>query len=145
MPDPVAYAHNTGTQNRTGRFLANNPAPAALPPRSHAAQEITSTNERSAEDARRIANQQRTKAGGWASKSLLEREMERERERQREWEESQKAAREVGRDTTQGAGPGESWDVNQYGYTGGDSQNRGGSGIGFGGRRQIIGPRPPRP
>jgi len=33
--------------------------------------------------------------------------------------------------------------VNQYGYTGGDSQNRGVGGIGFGAKRQIIGPRPP--
>ena len=82
------------------------------------------------------------KAGGWASKSLLEREMERERERQREWEEAQKRTSEARRDLKEGTRQGQSWDVNQYGWLGGDSQNKGGSGIGFGGRRQIIGPRP---
>lgn len=77
-----------------------------------------------------------------ASQSLLEREMERERQRQQEWEEAQKATQEAaGRGVKEGGtGPGESWDVNQYGYVGGDSQNRGG--VGLGGRRQIIGPRP---
>ena len=52
---------------------------------------MSSTSERAAEDARRAASQQKTKAGGRASKSLLEREMERERERQREWEEAEMA------------------------------------------------------
>jgi len=80
-----------------------------------------------------------------ASKSLIEREMERERERQREWEESQRATASAARDMAQGSGPGQTWDVHQYGFTGGDSQNRGGAGLGVGGaRRQIIGPRPPR-
>ena len=50
---------------------------------------MTSESERAGEDARRQQSQQKTKAGGWASKSLLEREMERERERQKEWEEQQ--------------------------------------------------------
>lgn len=77
-----------------------------------------------------------------ASKSLLEREMERERERQREWEENQKVTQERKRDEREGAGPGQTWNVNQYGFVGGDNQNRVGTGIGFGGRRQIIGPRP---
>jgi hypothetical protein len=36
-------------------------------------------------------------------------------------------------------GGGQSWDVNQYGYMGGDNQNRLG-GIGAG-KRQIVGPR----
>jgi len=103
---------------------------------------LTSTSERAAEDARRAASQQKTKAGGWASKSLLEREMERERERQREWEESQRASQNAPRDPNEGVGEGQSWDINQYGYIGGDSQNKVGTGIGFGGRRQIIGPRP---
>ena len=41
-----------------------------------------------------------------------------------------------------GGGVGGRWDVGQWsGYTGGDSQNRGGQGIGAG-RRQIVGPRP---
>ena len=43
-------------------------------------------------------------------------------------------------DPNAGTGEGQSWDVNQYGYLGGDSQNRGG--ITFGGKRQILGPRP---
>jgi hypothetical protein len=106
---------------------------------------MTSEAERMAEDTRRVQAQQKTKAGGWASKSLLEREMERERERQREWEDSQKTTQAAGRDAGEGARPGQTWDVNQYGYVGGDNQGRGsgpGTGIAFGGRRQIIGPRP---
>jgi hypothetical protein len=92
-----------------------------------------------------VKSQQQTKAGAWASKSLLEREMERERERQKEWEAAQQAAQSAPRDLSQGTGEGQSWDVNQYGYMGGDSMNKGssvGSGINIGGRRQIIGPRP---
>jgi hypothetical protein len=73
--------------------------------------------------------------------SLLEREMERERERQREWEETQRELRGAAKDPSAGAGEGQSWDVNQYGYMGGDNQNKLG-GINFGGRRQIGGPRP---
>ncbi|KZF18978.1 hypothetical protein L228DRAFT_286211 [Xylona heveae TC161] len=173
LPDPVAYAAANANRNpanpadassdttpsshpanvgpnRTERFLASNPAPAAPKPQSHYPSEIgmTSTSERDAEDARRVASQNKTKAGGWASKSLLEREMERERERQREWEANQAATQEAAskgqREDGSGAGPGQSWDVNQYGFLGGDSQNRGAGGINFGGRRQIIGPRPPR-
>lgn len=104
---------------------------------------------RASAEARRNANQQqeqqqtsKSKPGGWASKSLLEREMERERERQREWEEAQKRTKEAKRNPMEGSREGQSWDVNQYGWLGGDSQNKVGSGIGFGGRRQIIGPRP---
>ena len=68
--------------------------------------------------------------------------------RQREWEENQKQTQAVAdrgmTDSTSGTGPGQSWDVHQYGYLGGDNQNRGGAGLGVGGaRRQIIGPRPP--
>jgi transgelin len=74
--------------------------------------------------------------------SLLEREMERERERQREWEAAQEETSQRVPDQEQGSGAGKTWDVNQYGYLGGDNQNRGGQGIGMGGRRQIIGPRP---
>ena len=68
--------------------------------------------------------------------------MELERQRQREWEESQAATREAAATGKKedGFGPkGESWDVHQYGYLGGDSQNRGGPGLG--GRRQLVGPR----
>lgn len=78
--------------------------------------------------------------------SLLSREMELDRLRQQEWEEAQKATKAAAASGLRegGVGPGDgSWDVNQYGYLGGDSQNRGGAGIGFGARRQIIGPREP--
>ena len=101
---------------------------------------MTSANEQRAEEARRKERQQTTKDRGWASKSLLEREMERERERQKEWEQSQRELASVAKDPAAGTGEGQSWDVNQYGYMGGDSQNRGG--ISFGGKRQILGPRP---
>ena len=144
LPDPTKYA-NPNPVNRTDRFLSQNQAPAAAQPKQHYPAELglTSESERNTEDSRRVQSQTKTKAGGWASKSLLEREMERERERQREWEEGQKQIHSVPKDPNAGVGAGQSWDVNQYGYTGGDSQNRVGSGIGLGGRRQIIGPRPP--
>ncbi|CAG8356270.1 unnamed protein product [Penicillium salamii] len=149
LPDPVAYHAKRNSENRVDNFLSSNPAPAAPAPATHQFQDYTTTSEVDAENQRREASQQKTKAGGWASKSLLEREMERERARQEEWEENQKqtaAAVERGvNDPTHGSGPGQSWDVHQYGYMGGDNQNRGGMGLGVGGaRRQIIGPRPPR-
>ena len=143
LPDPTSFSPNT---NRTDRYLSSNPAPAPSYTSSHRPAEHahSTTAEVDAENARRIQSQTKTKAGGWASKSLLEREMERERERQREWEESQKQTQSAARDGKQGSGPGQSWDVHQYGYMGGDNQNRGGPGLGVGGaRRQIIGPRPP--
>jgi hypothetical protein len=139
LPDPMAYAKQS-TQSRTDRYLASNPAPVPPKPTTYTPVESTSTNEQRAEDTRRKAAQQTTKDRGWASKSLLEREMERERERQKEWEESQRALASAAKDPTAGTGEGQSWDVNQYGYMGGDSQNRGG--ISFGGKRQILGPRP---
>lgn len=146
LPNPTAY--NPYNPNRTDRFLASNPAPSAPAPVTHRPQDYSTTSEVDAENSRRIASQQKTRAGGWASKSLLEREMERERERQREWEEAQKRTQEAAgrgvQDPSAGTGPGQSWDVHQYGYMGGDNQNRGGHGLGLGGaRRQIIGPRPP--
>ncbi|KAK4151506.1 hypothetical protein C8A00DRAFT_17077 [Chaetomidium leptoderma] len=138
--------------SRTDRFLANNPAPAQATPKPTYARELAgSTDERDAEDGRRAAAQKKTTAAGWASKSLLEREMEMERQRQREWEDAQqetaKAARPGGGDGGGGVdgiggGIGGRWDVNQWtGFTGGDTQNRGAQGIGAG-RRQIVGPRP---
>ncbi|KAF1937384.1 hypothetical protein EJ02DRAFT_426661 [Clathrospora elynae] len=136
LPNPAAYVK----QSRTDRFLASNPAPAPLKPQNHIPAELTSTSEQRGEDERRAASQAKTKAAGWASKSLLEREMERERERQKEWEESQRALQEAAKDPNAGTNQGQSWDVNQYGYMGGDNQNKLG-GIG-GGKRQIIGPRP---
>ncbi|QDS72933.1 hypothetical protein FKW77_008148 [Venturia effusa] len=147
LPIPSKFTTAPTPSTRTERFLASNPAPAFTAPRTFQPPEMgmTSESERQAEDARRVTSQQKTKAGGWASKSLLEREMERERERQKEWEESQKEVKNAPRDPNAGTGPGASWDVNQYGYAGGDNQSRGsgpGTGIAFGGRRQIIGPRP---
>jgi transgelin len=141
LPDPTTYQPST---NRTDRYLATNAAPAPPPVLSHRPNDYSTTKEVDLENERRLQSQQKTKAGGWASKSLLEREMERERERQREWEESQKDTASRARDVSEGSKPGQTWDVHQYGYMGGDSQNRGGPGLGVGGaRRQIIGPRPP--
>lgn len=140
---PIAQA-----PNRTDRYLAENPPPSATKAAAHQPAEMgyTSTYEQQSDTNRRIAAQQKTKEGGWASKSLLEREMERERERQKEWEANQETIKSTPRNPQEGSGPGQSWDVHTYGFTGGDNQNRGsgaGSGISFGGRRQILGPRPP--
>jgi hypothetical protein len=155
LPDPANYVPPqvlSPSQNRTDRYLASNPAPQKVQPKQTYSNEIggfDSAAERDAEDRRRLASQTKTKAGGWASKSLLEREMEMERQRQQEWEESQKEIKSKvpsgsGVDGI-GGGIGGKWDVNQWtGYTGGDGQNRGTQGIGSG-RRQIVGPRPPPP
>ncbi len=156
LPDPTNYTAasqaQVPSQSRTDRYLSSNPPPQQAQARQTYSNEIggfDSAAERDAEDRRRLASQQKTKAGGWASKSLLEREMEMERQRQKEWEESQKeiktkVPRGDGVDGI-GGGIGGKWDVNQWtGYTGGDGQNRGSQGIGSG-RRQIVGPRPPPP
>lgn len=143
-PLPTPDSSFTPGSNRTDRFLSSNPAPTPPKPSSHRPADYSTTTEVDLENQRRAASQQKTKAGGWASKSLLEREMERERERQREWEEGQQETQAKARNVNEGSNPGQSWDVHQYGYMGGDSQNRGGAGLGVGGaRRQIIGPRPP--
>lgn len=117
LPDPATYQPNT---TRTSRFLTSNPAPKPAQVSLYTPSEAThsTTAEVDAENARREASQRSTRAGGWASKSLLEREMERERERQREWEENQKATAAAARDVSEGSGPGQTWDVHQYGYTG---------------------------
>lgn len=147
LPDPRAYSSSPNTTpspkvNRTDRFLAGNTPPVQQQPAPTYARELGATEERDGEDRRRAQAQQRTKAGGWASKSLLEREMEMERQRQREWEESQKETARAARSTEGVDGIGGRWDVGQWaGYTGGDNQNKGGQGIGAG-RRQIVGPRP---
>ncbi|KAI1373346.1 hypothetical protein F4677DRAFT_429366 [Hypoxylon crocopeplum] len=145
-PLPTPSASPIG--NRTDRFISSNaaPAPAPVPPQQTYSRELEATAERDAEDRRRAESQAKTKAGGWASKSLLEREMEMERQRQREWEEAQKETASAARTGDGvdgiGGGVGGRWDVSQWsGYTGGDSQNKGNSGIGAG-RRQIVGPRP---
>lgn len=148
LPDPTAYAAKPApaAPTRTDRFLASNPAPAPAAPQTTYSRELGATAEHDAEDQRRVQSQAKTKAGGWASKSLLEREMEMERQRQREWEEAQKetaaAVRSADGVDGIGGGIGGRWDVGQWaGYTGGDSQNNGSLGIGAG-RRQIVGPRP---
>ncbi|KAG5208242.1 Calponin-Homologuey (CH) domain-containing protein [Trichophyton interdigitale] len=146
LPDPTNYANKNQPQNRTDRFLKENPAPIPRKPVAFRPPEFSSTAEKDEEDRRRVESTQKTRAGGWASKSLLEREMERERERQREWEENQAQTKDAVKRgvKTAGTGPGEGgWDVHQYGYLGGDNQNNAAPGIGFGARRQIIGPRPP--
>jgi hypothetical protein len=151
LPDPASYtappvqaapAHT----NRTDKFLAQKTTPAAAQPQQTYAREVAGTAEQDAEDRRRAQSQAKTKAGGWAGKSLLEREMEMERQRQREWEEAQKETAAAVRSGDGvdgiGGGIGGRWDVGQWsGFTGGDSQNRGTQGIGAG-RRQIVGPRP---
>lgn len=147
-PQQQPYQPRTSHQmSRTDRYLASNPAPKPQLPQQTFARELGgSVDEREAEDRRRAAAQKQTKAGGFASKSLLEREMELERQRQKEWEEAQqetaKAVRSGDGVDGIGGGIGGRWDVSQWsGYTGGDSQNRGQQGIGAG-RRQIVGPRP---
>ena len=57
---------------------------------------MSSTAEQAGEDTRRVESQRATKAGGVASRGLMEREMEMERERQREWEVAMVARREGG-------------------------------------------------
>jgi len=142
-PQPPQKSPN---MSRTDRYLAANPAPQQTAPTATYARELGGIDERDAEDRRRVVAQKQTKAGGWASKSLLEREMEMERQRQREWEEAQKETAKAVRTGEGvdgiGGGLGGRWDVGQWsGYTGGDSQNKGNQGIGAG-RRQIVGPRP---
>jgi len=107
LPNPATYNATPSPASRTDRYLSSNPAPSPFQPRTHTPSEMgmTSTSERAAEDARRMESQKKTKAGGWASKSLLEREMERERERQREWEEAQ-VGRANGGGAVAGAGAG---------------------------------------
>lgn len=146
LPDPAKYASPPASQNRTDRYLSSNPAPTPAAPQQTYSRELSGTAEQDAEDRRRVQSQSKTKAGGWASKSLLEREMEMERQRQKEWEEAQRetaaAARSGDGVEGIGGGIGGRWDVSQWsGFTGGDSQNKGGQGIGAG-RRQIVGPRP---
>ncbi|EJT81818.1 hypothetical protein GGTG_01792 [Gaeumannomyces tritici R3-111a-1] len=147
LPDPKAYS------NRTDKFLASNPAPVSPGPAPTYSRELGATAERDAEDRRRAQAQLQTRAGGWASKSLVEREMEMDRQRQREWEAAQEETAKAVRPSDGavdgiGGGLGGRWDVGQWsGYTGGDGQNRGAQGIGAG-RRQIVGPRQiggPRP
>jgi len=147
LPDPASYTSPPRQmQSRMDHYLSHNETPAPVQPKQTYSRELGATAEQDGEDRRRVQSQNQTKAGGWASKSLLEREMEMERQRQREWEEAQKetaaAARSGDGVDGIGGGIGGKWDVNQWtGFTGGDSQNKGAHGIGAG-RRQIVGPRP---
>ena len=138
LPDPATYAKQTAPLTRTDRFLPSTPRapPSPFPSSPNLPSPSTPNTHRPA------PAQTKPNAPAWSSKSLLEREMERERQRQQEWEEAQTATKEAAARGVKdgGTGPGESWDVNQYGYMGGDSQNRGG--VVFGARRQILGPRP---
>lgn len=128
-------------ESRTDRFLATNPAPTSPEPAVHRPEDYSSTAEIDAENRRQIAAQQKTKAGGWASKSLLEREMERERERQREWEENQRRMAEAKKSSSTLPATGHHPQFENDNQ--GSLQNRS-AGVGVpGARRQIIGPRPP--
>lgn len=148
LPDPTAYA---AKGNRIERFLTSNQTPTHDPtptkPTTHLASGLsfdTSAAERHVEDIRREQSQIQTKAGGWASKSLLEREMELERQRQQEWEEAQQrkvtTTKQVGVErggNFGGAGP-----LGAGGLPGGERE--GGRSKGTSARRSvIIGPRPP--
>ena len=100
LPDPASYVSHKEPprtfepgQGRTDRYLASNPAPQVEQPRTTYSYEIggfDSAAEQDAEKQRRLASQTKTKAGGWAAMSLLEREMETERLRQQEWEQNLK-------------------------------------------------------
>ncbi|KAG5919487.1 hypothetical protein E4U53_003984 [Claviceps sorghi] len=145
LPNPAKALVATQPQTRTEVPLASDAPPAPTQARQTYARELGAIEERDSEDRRRLQSQA-PKAGGWASKSLLEREMEMERQRQQEWEEAQKATakavRPGGGVEGIGGGIGGRWDVGQWsGFTGGDSQNKGSQGIGSA-RRQIAGPRP---
>lgn len=145
LPNPATYS-SPPSKNRTDRYLASNAPPVQASPRQTYSRELGATAERDAEDQRRAQSQNKTIAGGWASKSLLEREMEMERQRQKEWESSQKETAAAVRGSNGvdgvGGGIGGRWDVSQWsGFTGGDSQNKGSQGIGAS-RRPMVGPRP---
>ena len=138
LPNPATYAQaNPTSPQRRSPFARPTSTPS--PPPQPATQRPTSTTTKPFKKLP-FAN----------PSSLLSREMELDRQRQQEWEEAQKATKSaVERGGMGGDGPaatpgGGAWDVHQYGYLGGDSQNRGGTGIGFGmGRRQLVGPREP--
>ncbi|KAK3902055.1 hypothetical protein C8A05DRAFT_15835 [Staphylotrichum tortipilum] len=152
LPDPTAYSSPDTSR-------APRPQPAPAPPKPQQQKPTPSPRNLFTRPTTTTPQQQTTPTPAAnpsrAPKSLLEREMELERQRQQEWEESQKetaahAAAAVRAGTAGdgvdgiGGGVGGRWDVSQWtGYTGGDGQNKGGVGIGFGaGRRQIVGPRP---
>ncbi|PHH53461.1 Transgelin [Ceratocystis fimbriata CBS 114723] len=150
MPPTLETSPASAALNRTDRFLSSHVAPTSPPAHQTYSRELDATYERDAEDRRRIESQEKTKAAGWAGKSLLEREMEMERQRQREWESEQQETAKAQRTSDGvdgiGGGIGGRWDVSQFsGYTGGDNLNRTDRG-GIGAtRRQIVGgPRPLR-
>ncbi|POS82491.1 hypothetical protein EPUL_006126, partial [Erysiphe pulchra] len=152
LPDPTKYAtssskiytsnnlpgtnHNLPWQSKTSAIYASN------------INANVGNSDSKFKDEHQLRSQTPVKVGSWAAKSLLEREMEMERQRQQEWEESQRELKGKVSDVCDGVdgiggGIGGRWDVSQWaGYTGGDSQNKSMQGIG-GGKRQIVGPRPP--
>ncbi|KZZ97598.1 calponin [Moelleriella libera RCEF 2490] len=142
LPDPAKFA------SPHPPAAAAAPAVAQTQPRRTYARELNPAEEQQQQQQQQPEQRPRvpSKPSGWASKSLLEREMEMERQRQQEWEEAQKETAKAVRSGDGvdgiGGGMGGRWDIGQWsGYTGGDSQNRGAQGIGSG-RRQIVGPRP---
>ncbi|KAK4039982.1 hypothetical protein C8A01DRAFT_16103 [Parachaetomium inaequale] len=157
LPNPAAYAAPSPEASRQ-RQQPLSPQPQQQhqpppPPKQTFSRELPpSTVDPSPETRRRTPAPTTTTTTQKKPPTLLEREMELERQRQREWEEAQQetakaAAVRTGGDSQRGVdgiggGIGGRWDVNQWtGFTGGDSQNKGGQGIGAG-RRQIVGPRP---
>ena len=143
LPDPSNYASSSPPKNPVTSPPSSSTAASRSPfspnrVRSPFARPSPSTSHPSTSTATTSPPNSRPSA----SSSLLEREKELERQRQREWEDNQKETAARPRDDGEGTGEGQTWDVNQYGWMGGDNQNRAGSGIGFGGRRQILGPRP---
>ncbi|KAI9811202.1 MAG: hypothetical protein M1826_003289 [Phylliscum demangeonii] len=128
LPDPTSYTTTaaatasgtaTGTAgNRTDRFLASDPAPTSEKAETDFPTELG-------------FDQRQIRAGQWASKSLLEREMERERQRQQEWETAQQMTRAAAE--KQGLGSNE--------VTGKENAALRAP-VPFATRRQILGPRP---
>ena len=133
--------------NRIGPFEASKPTLSSSSPATTYGRDLGLDPLQGAVDSQPQESRTTAKPSGWASKSLLEREMEMERQRQKEWEQAQKETESRVRPADGGVdgiggGIGGRWDVSQWaGYTGGDSQNRGSQGIGAG-KRQIVGPRP---
>ncbi|TPR11390.1 FAD binding domain family protein [Aspergillus niger] len=71
LPDPTSYTSPPQSpytqESRVDRFLASNRPPVAPKPVAHRPQDYTTTAEVDAENSRRAAAQEKTKAGGWAS------------------------------------------------------------------------------
>ena len=143
LPDPAAYRQPRASPSpsRKSPFTRPTATPSPPPPATETAPPPRSGT----------SGPPSSSAGGQSFRkppsSLLAREMELDRQRQEEWAESQAATATRKPDPSNSANAadrglgGGAWDVHQYGYMGGDSQNRGNVGIGgFGGaRRQLVG------